>query len=212
MMKTAGTLGWGGNVTCRKGSEIALEKGESARESLPFLLDLLQGYIQWKEKPVPERFLKSLVTQRQIMLHLLFTRVKEAGTQWSVIWGLPCPMVKIRDHFCTKGSKHHLDLRDGNRVSAQLGCFPWLMISFLSASPPPLPWEVLDMFFQTYDFSYIFHLPFSQVPLFPLFPIWTPKRKTVTWAPNSQNTTKVQTKHRLHGDDCDQQVTLGVNL
>lgn len=65
----------GGNAMCRgrrKGEW--LWKGESTLDSLPCLLDRLLGYIQWKGNQVTKCFLKSLVTQRQIMLCSLFTR------------------------------------------------------------------------------------------------------------------------------------------
>lgn len=99
----------GGNATWREGKRREwFRKGESTLDSLPFLREPLQGRIKWKEKQVHKCLVKSLVTRGQIMLFALYKEGKLA-LQCSVIWFLSCPMVKIRNLFYSKCSKHPWD-------------------------------------------------------------------------------------------------------
>lgn len=118
-MKTTNTVGEMPHIG-REESENNLERGINSRDSLPFLLDLLQESEKGKEKQVPQYSVKSLVhTEAACTL-----RGKVAGPPMISYLIFILSSINDQKHFCTKGPMQHLDSRNWNRVLVQLSYFP----------------------------------------------------------------------------------------
>lgn len=152
---------------------------------------------------MPKCLVKSLVT-RGGLCSVCSLRGREAGTPAVSYLMLILSYGKDQKPFFVAkvlsilGTK---EIEAGFRFS--LGDFPGWRLTF-SVTSPQLPWEVLGMFFQTYDFS------FSYMPPSLLLPIWLDaKKKKLTWPPNSEDPPKSQTIHMLPEADYNQQVNTG---